>query len=154
MDKLKSSILRGLRRCKMQFKGGSPELQMAGISWLGRAHCGLDDAKNTARLLAAMMHKGFRFSITSSIMCHSADHLAFAWKPPPGHIPFPPYIHHFPHKPKDLHFFPIFHPCCFCGVKSSKGMIRKPGPKQGSCFFGCGNWTSARGSRCQFFEWA
>ncbi|GJS37755.1 3'-5' exoribonuclease 1-like protein [Tanacetum coccineum] len=32
-------------------------VQMAGLSWQGRAHCGLDDAKNTARLLAVrMMH--------------------------------------------------------------------------------------------------
>ncbi|KAD3337818.1 hypothetical protein R6Q59_027407 [Mikania micrantha] len=129
-------------------------VQMAGLSWQGRAHCGLDDARNTARLLALMMHRGFKFSITSSLMCHPTDHHAFAWKSPPGHIPFLP--HHLPphHKPKNLHFLPVFHPCCFCGVKSSKGMVRKPGPKQGSCFFGCGNWTSARGARCQYFEWA
>lgn len=139
-------------------------VQMAGLSWQGRAHCGLDDAKNTARLLALMMHKGFKFSITSSLMCpQSTEHHPFSWKPPPGHIiPFPPYHHHHhhhhhllpPHKPKDINFIPVFHPCCFCGVKSSKGMVRKPGPKQGSCFFGCGNWTSARGARCQYFEWA
>ncbi|KAL7616047.1 hypothetical protein Lser_V15G04238 [Lactuca serriola] len=136
-------------------------VQLAGLSWQGRAHCGLDDAKNTARLLAVMMHKGFKFSITNSLMCQATDHHPFIWKqPPPGHHhhhhPFPPFHHHhLPHKPKDIHFLPIFHhPCCYCGVKSSKGMVRKPGPKQGSCFFGCGNWTSARGARCQFFEWA
>lgn len=130
-------------------------VQMAGLSWQGRPHCGLDDAKNTARLLAVMMHKGFKFSITNSLMYQSTEHHAFTWKLPIGPIPFPPYHHHLPpHKPKDLHFIPIFNPCCFCGVKGSKGMVRKPGPKQGSCFFGCGNWTSARGARCHFFEWA
>ncbi|KAI3697622.1 hypothetical protein L6452_30717 [Arctium lappa] len=129
-------------------------VQMAGLSWQGRAHCGLDDAKNTARLLALLMHKGFKFSITNSLMCQSTEHHAFTWKQQHvGHMPFPPYHHHLPHKPKDLHFFPMFYPCCHCGVKSSKGMVRKPGPKQGSRFFGCGNWTSARGARCQFFEW-
>ncbi|XP_076939550.1 uncharacterized protein LOC143608387 [Bidens hawaiensis] len=118
-------------------------VQMAGLSWQGRAHCGLDDARNTARLLALMMHKGFKFSITNSLM---SDHHAFNWKPPPGHIPYPQ---------KNLHLVPLFHyPCCYCGVKSTKGVVRKPGPKQGSCFFGCGNWTSARGARCQYFEWA
>ncbi|XP_076951697.1 uncharacterized protein LOC143625144 [Bidens hawaiensis] len=126
-------------------------VQMAGLSWQGRPHCGLDDAKNTARLLALMMHKGSKFSITNSLI---TDHHAFTWKPPLVHIPFLPYHHLPPHKPKDLHFIPIFHPCCFCGVKSSKGMVQKPGPKQGSCFFGCGNWTYARGARCQYFEWA
>ncbi|KAI3742865.1 hypothetical protein L1987_60563 [Smallanthus sonchifolius] len=131
-------------------------VETAGLSWQGRPHCGLDDAKNTARLLALMMHKGSKFSITNSLMCHPTDHHhAFTWKPPLVRMPFPPYHHHLPpHKPKDLHFLPVFHPCCYCGVKSSKGMVQKPGPKQGSCFFGCGNWTYAKGARCQYFEWA
>ncbi|KAJ0735255.1 putative ribonuclease H-like superfamily, exonuclease, RNase T/DNA polymerase III [Helianthus annuus] len=119
-------------------------VQMAGLSWQGRAHCGLDDAKNTARLLALMMHKGSKFSITNSLMCQQPiDHHAFTWKPPLIHVPFPLYHHHL-----------LFHPCCYCGVKSSKGMVQKPGPTQGSCFFGCGNWTYARGARCEYFEWA
>ncbi|KAJ0808527.1 putative ribonuclease H-like superfamily, exonuclease, RNase T/DNA polymerase III [Helianthus annuus] len=121
----------GVAKCNLK-----EAVQMAGLSWQGRAHCGLDDARNTARLLALMMHRGFKFSITNSLMCHPD----LTWKPPP---------------PGHLHFLPLFHhPCCFCGVKSSKGMVRKPGPKQGSCFFGCGNWTSARGARCHYFQWA
>lgn len=128
-------------------------VQMAGLAWQGRAHCGLDDAKNTARLLALLMHRGFKFSITNSIMCQATDH-SFTWKhqQPLEHLPSPPYHH--PHRLKALHVPPIFHPYCYCGVRSSKGMVRKPGPKQGSCFFGCGNWTAARGARCQYFEWA
>ncbi|GMY20594.1 ERI1 exoribonuclease 2-like, partial [Fagus crenata] len=34
-------------------------VQLAGLVWEGRAHCGLDDAKNTAHLLAHIMHRGF-----------------------------------------------------------------------------------------------
>ncbi|XP_052192331.1 uncharacterized protein LOC127801352 [Diospyros lotus] len=126
-------------------------VQMAGLVWQGRAHCGLDDAKNTARLLALLMHRGFKFSITDSLMCQSIDH-SLTWKQPQEPLPFLPYQ---PHKLKELHTSQVqYSPYCYCGVKSSKGMVRKPGPKQGSFFFGCGNWTAARGARCHYFEWA
>ncbi|KAF6158803.1 hypothetical protein GIB67_040317 [Kingdonia uniflora] len=44
-------------------------IQLAGISWEGRPHYGLDDARNTARLLTNLMSRGFRFSITNSMAC-------------------------------------------------------------------------------------
>lgn len=136
----------GAMRCNLK-----EAVEMAGLAWQGRAHCGLDDAKNTARLLALLMRRGFKFSITNSIMCQSPEH-SMTWKQPFEQLPFPPYH---PPKLKDGHvpLIQLF-PYCYCGVKSSKGMVRKPGPKQGSCFFGCGNWTAARGARCQYFEWA
>lgn len=124
---------------------------MAGLAWQGRAHCGLDDAKNTARLLALLMHRGFRFSITDSLMYHFSNEPS-TWKLPPDHPSFPSYQ---PQKTRDMPPGLQNHqPYCFCGVRSSKGMFRKPGPKQGSLFFGCGNWTAARGACCQYFEWA
>ena len=118
---------------------------MAGLVWQGRAHCGLDDAKNTARLLALLMRQGFKFAITNSLMWQASDG-PVTWNPIPENTGFS--LHH-PHKLKDQQM-PLFqyHPYCFCGVKSSKGMVRKPGPKQGSVFFGCGNWTVTRGARC------
>lgn len=126
-------------------------VEMAGLPWQGRAHCGLDDAKNTARLLALLMHRGFKFSITNSLMWQATD-ASLACNQFPERMPFSP---HQLHKPKDLHVPQFqYHPFCFCGVKSSKGMVRKPGPKQGSVFFGCGNWTVTRGARCHYFEWA
>lgn len=126
-------------------------VEMAGLAWQGRAHCGLDDAKNTARLLALLMCRGIKFSITNSLMWQTTDG-TLSWKQspePPSFSPHPPY------KLKELHI-PVFqyHPFCYCGVKSSKGVVRKPGPKQGSFFFGCGNWTATRGARCHYFEWA
>lgn len=126
-------------------------VQMAGLAWQGRAHCGLDDAKNTARLLAFLMHKGFRFSITDSLMYQSNDE-PLSWKLPPDHPSFPSYQ---PQKMRDVPS-PVLQnqPYCFCGARSSKGIFRKPGPKQGNLFFGCGNWTAARGACCQYFEWA
>lgn len=126
-------------------------VEMAGLAWQGRAHCGLDDAKNTARLLALLMHRGFKFSITNSLMWQTNDG-SLTWNQFPERIFLPP---HQLHKQKDLQNSIFqYHPSCFCGVKSSKGMVRKPGPKQGSVFFGCGNWTVTRGARCHFFEWA
>jgi len=126
-------------------------VQMAGLTWLGRAHCGLDDARNTARLLSLLMTRGFKFAITNSLMWQATDH-SLVWKQPAEYLSVASY---YPQKQKEMHI-PLFHfyPCCFCGVKSSKGMVRKPGPKQGSIFFGCGNWTTATGARCHFFEWA
>ncbi|XP_019449321.1 PREDICTED: uncharacterized protein LOC109352015 isoform X2 [Lupinus angustifolius] len=127
----------GAVRCNLK-----EAVQIAGLAWQGRAHCGLDDAKNTARLLALLMHKGFKFSITKSIM----------WQTVADASLFPQY----PYKAKDVSTSLVqqYHPFCYCGVKSSRGMVRKPGPKQGSLFYGCGNWTATRGARCHYFEWA
>ncbi|KAJ6428175.1 hypothetical protein OIU84_023568 [Salix udensis] len=126
-------------------------VEMAGLHWQGRAHCGLDDAKNTARLLALLMRRGIRFSITNSLMWHPTDSSLSCNQSAENRSFAPPQPHN---KLKEIHI-PVFpyHPFCFCGVKSSKGMVRKPGPKQGSLFFGCGNWTATRGAHCHYFEW-
>lgn len=137
------------------FGGGRCNLKQAvekaGLTWQGRAHCGLDDATNTARLLALIMHKGFKFSITNSLACETGDG-SFTWKPTQDK---PLYVLPQPQKPQQQRppLLPYLH-YCYCGVTSSRGMIRKPGPKQGSLFYGCGNWTAARGARCHYFEWA
>ncbi|KAF3453171.1 hypothetical protein FNV43_RR03608 [Rhamnella rubrinervis] len=142
-------------------------VQLAGLGWEGRAHCGLDDAKNTARLLALLMHRGFRFTITNSLMWPSAEHpwtMQQYMERQSGYTLQP---HRMKHQ-----FVPLVqfhHPIqvehskeqqlqqrmyCYCGVKSSKQMVQKPGPKHGSFFFGCGNWTATRGALCPYFEWA
>ncbi|KAI5006349.1 hypothetical protein ZWY2020_033592 [Hordeum vulgare] len=46
----------------------------AGLDWEGRLHCGLDDALNTARLLAEIMRRKIKITITGSL----------ASPPPPG----------------------------------------------------------------------
>lgn len=149
-------------------------VQMAGLVWEGRAHCGLDDARNTARLLTHIMHRGFRFSITNSLVWQSAER-PMGWQQSPDRQLAPATPTHYPQKPMrqsspvppliQLHHHHHHHPSpidsardlrtyCFCGVKSSRRMVRKPGPKHGSFFFGCGNWTATRGAVCPFFEWA
>lgn len=135
-------------------------VQLAGLVWEGRAHCGLDDAKNTARLLANLMHRGLRFAITDSLMWQSAN---FTFPTQLDHQsgvpqqsfrikrPSLPFIQGHPSQVDPSKERGMF---CFCGVKRSKHMIRKPEPKHGSCFFVCGNWTTTRGPRCSYFEWA
>ncbi|KQK16243.1 ERI1 exoribonuclease 2 [Brachypodium distachyon] len=117
--------------------GGRINLQdavkKAGLEWEGRLHCGLDDARNTARLLVAVMHRGVKLCITGSLA------------PPP------------PQQQKK----PKVSPCngaadaclCYCGVASREGMVAVPGPMQGKCFMGCGNWTPAMGALCPYFVW-
>ncbi|GAB2277090.1 hypothetical protein Dimus_011799 [Dionaea muscipula] len=142
-------------------------VQLAGLTWEGRAHCGLDDAKNTAHLLTHLMRRGFRFSITNSLLWQSADyryatmqqqHITapewgppHKWKNPPSSffalVPFQP-INANPLTMKEEHMY------CYCGVVSIKRMVQKPGPKHGSFFFGCGNWTATRGALCPYFKWA
>ncbi|CAO2837400.1 unnamed protein product [Amaranthus hypochondriacus] len=133
-------------------------VQLAGLSWEGRAHCGLDDAKNTARLMSRLMRLGFKFSITSSLDWDCSGHSS----PVHHQKPIPT-----PEKSKTLPFFGFipFQPLqasnltkeprvyCFCRTISMKWMYQKPGPKHGCFFFGCGNWTANRGPACSFFRW-
>lgn len=136
-------------------------VKLAGLTWEGRPHCGLDDARNTARLLVVLMNRGYRFSITNSLVWHPLD------RPPICPLPNRP-VHppHHSHRPKSppwpaVQFHPLRDPIdrdrcpfCFCGVESSRCVIRKPGPMQGRCFFGCGNWTAARRANCNYFMWS
>lgn len=145
-------------------------VEFAGLTWEGRAHCGLDDAKNTARLLANLMHRGFKFSITDTILWQSADH-------PPPHLtqtPSPPdyglFANYQPPKFKSLSSPPFltlipFQPTnnpptkdprvfCYCGATSIKRLLRKPGSMHGNLFFVCGNWTANQGAVCPFLKWA
>ncbi|KAM3350734.1 hypothetical protein ACQJBY_023048 [Aegilops geniculata] len=157
--------------------GGRVNLQeavrAAGLDWEGRLHCGLDDARNTARLLAEIMRRGVKITITGSLA-----------PPPPlpiqkqtprsspcdgSSVPAPPPIQqHPPHAwpcggssaPPLLpaiqqQQLPQRHisPCggssatclCYCGVATGGGVVPAPGPgpMQVNRFFGCGNWTPA-----------
>uniref|UniRef100_A0A453EKZ5 Zinc finger GRF-type domain-containing protein n=2 Tax=Triticinae TaxID=1648030 RepID=A0A453EKZ5_AEGTS len=42
---------------------------------------------------------------------------------------------------------------CYCRVPTRGGVVSVPGPMQGKCFFGCGNWTPAMGPVCPYFVW-
>ncbi|KAL5580332.1 hypothetical protein UlMin_012774 [Ulmus minor] len=138
-------------------------VQLAGLAWEGRAHCGLDDAKNTARLLTNLMHRGFQFAITNSLTWQPTQFPLATQQSPerqPTLAPQPQRMM----KPQlvplvQFHHIQVGHNKeqyvqCFCGVKCRKLMVQKPGPKQGCFFFGCGNWSATRGAICPYFEWA
>lgn len=151
------------------FGGGRCNLkeavELAGLTWEGRAHCGLDDAKNTARLLAQLMRHGHKLSITNSLLWQSADHPHVVQQqvpsPPEYGLPYqspkwknPGVFTLIPFQPTHITANPIKEPLvrCYCGATSIK--FRKPGAKYGSFFFGCGNWTANRGAVCAFSKWA
>ncbi|KAJ6848227.1 uncharacterized protein M6B38_273260 [Iris pallida] len=131
-------------------------VQLAGLAWEGRAHCGLDDARNTARLLAVLMRRGFRFAFTNSLM----------WQPTPDSRqtdqatppPLSPsqrpqkeagqcQTHSLVDSIRREHY-------CKCGARSSPAVVRKPGAMYGRWYFGCGKWTVARRAECDYFHWA
>jgi len=137
-------------------------VQLAGLTWEGRAHCGLDDARNTARLLALMMHRGFKFSITNSLVWQPAPQAATCLlSPDRSPDPVQPQL-----KLNEMLGSPVqVNPYatsagkdramyCYCGVLSRWSVVRKPGPMQGRYFYGCGNWTATRRAICPYFAWA
>ncbi|KAG8045238.1 hypothetical protein GUJ93_ZPchr0008g11712 [Zizania palustris] len=138
-------------------------VQLAGLTWEGRAHCGLDDARNTARLLALLMHRGFKFSITNSLVWQAASQ-SIVCQSSPAHSPGPNQSQH--NKPREVLGSPaLVNPYtgtpakekpmfCYCGVLSRWSVVRKPGPMQGRYFYGCGNWTATRRAICPYFAWA
>ncbi|KAF6135589.1 hypothetical protein GIB67_015442 [Kingdonia uniflora] len=101
-------------------------VQLAGISWEGHPHCGLDDARNTARLLTNLMSRGFRFSITNSMACtQTGDCLMTPERMLDPHFkPMSPFLHVHPAwtaaAERYMHYY--------CGVKNNRCMVRKPDP--------------------------
>ncbi|XBJ04811.1 hypothetical protein VPH35_023690 [Triticum aestivum] len=105
-------------------------VEAAGLEWEGRAHCGLDDARNTARLLVELMRRGVQLSITTSLRAPSPQ----VTVTPYGGAAAACY--------------------CYCGVAGRGGVVAVPGPMQGRGFYGCGNWTPSMGAHCSYFTWA
>ncbi|KAJ8635331.1 hypothetical protein MRB53_009598 [Persea americana] len=113
-------------------------VKLAGLTWEGRAHCGLDDAMNTARLLTHLKNLGLRFSITNSLVEQCVH------TPSTLHQPLP--VIYCPRHADPASTY------CFCGAKSSKFLIPMPPSEHGSLFYGCGNFTTTRGALCRYFE--
>ncbi|KNA25105.1 hypothetical protein SOVF_009140 [Spinacia oleracea] len=139
-------------------------VELAGLTWEGRAHCGLDDAKNTANLLSHLMQLGFKLSITNSLKWQTADHPSAVQvqqtvtTTPESNLTYQPQnyktapsVTAIPFQPANLLKEPYVY--CYCGLTSTKRVNQNPGPKHGCVFFGCGNWTSNGGPCCQFFKW-
>ena len=110
----------------------------AGVPWEGRAHCGLDDAANTARLAVQCCLRGAALVITGGVGLPAAPrqatlHEAFNTAPPAAAGGAPR---------------------CACGVPASLRAVKRPGANNGRLFYSCGRYTAAAGAVCQTFEWA
>lgn len=123
----------GGRRVKLQ-----EAVRAAGLEWVGRLHCGLDDACNTARLLVELLRRGVPISITGSLPA----------APPP--------LEQARKQQQQQEMQQLLVPCgaavcCYCGVASTGGLMAMRGSTQRRCFYGCGNWTAVSGATCPFF---
>ncbi|KAL6611324.1 hypothetical protein ACP70R_039252 [Stipagrostis hirtigluma subsp. patula] len=118
-------------------------VRAAGLQWQGRWHCGLDDARNTARLLAELMRRGVAIQITGSLPP------APPVSPPPSSAPQPQPVVVVPWGGASAAAC-----CCYCGVASRGGAFVTPGTVQGRRFYMCGNWTPEFGATCHSFLWA
>ncbi|XBI26614.1 hypothetical protein VPH35_051283 [Triticum aestivum] len=137
-------------------------VRAAGLDWEGRLHCGLDDARNTARLLVELMRRGVKMTITGSLAppppIQQKEQQPQLLTSPCGGSSAPSLIQQKQQQPPQPH---MISPCdgtsatcfCYCRVPTRGGVVSVPGPMQGKCFFGCGNWTPAMGPVCPYFVW-
>ena len=163
------------RKCNLR-----KAVEASGLKWNGRAHCGLDDALNTARLALELIRRGTNLSITGSI---DPQPIATKIRRPewPGVVNIQASsggmfdctdgnnsLRNATSRNKDLTSIAstsdlstngtsntgIDSMVCYCGVQCKQRMVKKPGPTCGKFFFACGRWTIADGDHCSFFEWA
>ena len=115
----------------------------AGVPWVGRAHSGLDDATNTARLAVHCCLRGAVLGVTGGFR---------------GHAPVPPRqatLHEaFGAEPAAASAAGGGAPRCVCGVAASLRAVSRPGANNGRLFYSCGRYTAAAGAVGQTFEWA
>jgi ERI1 exoribonuclease 2 len=114
----------------------------AGVPWEGRAHSGLDDARNTARLAARLIARGAVLRITGGFAGHAPPVARQATLMEAFGAPLP--ARGGGNRP----------PRCGCGVPSAIRVVRRPGPNNGRSFFSCGRYKSTTGAVCNLFEWA
>ena len=135
------------RRHYPRAQGGLEEAcATAGVPWEGRAHCGLDDALNTARLAVHCALRGEVFAVMGGFKGAA------------------------PAQPRQATLHEAFStaavdaagaaptvggaPRCACGVAASLRAVQRPGPNNGRLFYSCGRYTATAGAVCQTFVWA
>ncbi len=127
-----------LRRC----------VESVGLQWQGRAHSGLDDALNTARLAAHMIRDGWVLKVSGSF--EPADAAAPAGGPGAAQqttlVPLRP--------PKLFDAQGHWSGLCRCGARAQRRVTRQPGANHGRAFFSCGRWSVTHKGGCDFMLWA
>lgn len=144
------------RKCNLR-----KAVEASGLKWKGRAHCGLDDAVNTARLALELMRRGTILTVTGSL---DSEILVAKIRRPewPGENLTASSgtsggVHLLQSSngtiTRSVSIGMMNSMLCYCGVRCKRHMVKKPGPTCGKFFFACGRWTMADGSQCGFFEW-
>lgn len=110
------------------------------IDFSGRQHSGIDDAKNTAHLLLAMVAKGYCITITSSS------------KPCPRTTPIPRPLCR-PQNESASYSRKGTSPLCGCGKRCKLACVTTPGVNIGRHYFVCSNASSRLKTGCSFFAW-
>ena len=139
------------RRHYPRAQGGLEEAcATAGVPWEGRAHSGLDDATNTARLAVHCALRGEAFAVTGGFKGAA------------------------PAQPRQATLHEAFSAAavepagaatgaassiggaqrCACGVAEILRAVQRPGPNNGRLFYSCGRYTATAGAVCQTFVWA
>eukprot|EP00250_Pteridium_aquilinum_P009720 c18885_g1_i1 orf=115-1539(-) len=144
------------RKCNLR-----KAVEVSGLKWTGRAHCGLDDAMNTARLALELMRRGTILTVTGSL---DSEALVTKIRRPEWPRAISQEAIRETSNGSDVQSsngsvnkslnMGINTLQCFCGVTCKRHTVKKPGPTHGKNFFACGRWTPTEGCRCGFFEWA
>eukprot|EP00850_Spirogloea_muscicola_P019429 SM000190S04865 [mRNA] locus=s190:239755:241585:+ [translate_table: standard] len=133
-------------------------MALAGLTWRGRPHCGLDDAANTARLALSLIHRGAVLAITGSFRRHDDT-----GGPQADLGPVRKRALH-ADRGKDISWAytkrgalrrggSATQVACYCQVRAQARTVQKPGPTLGCDFLSCGRWTATGGGTCHFFQW-
>lgn len=158
-------------------------VESAGIRWSGRAHSGLDDATNTAKLMVSLIKRGAVLDITGRFTKYDPNGAqtpgvdVLKSQPKPTE-PNPNGVGAKEMKSggaeggvvrarkgrgkrrwvgvsaEEERDRPKGAAMCNCGAKSKRRVVNKPGPTNGKAFYSCGKWTVTAGGSCNFFVWA
>lgn len=126
----------------------------AGLTWQGRQHSALDDARNTANLAIKLMKEGTCLEMNESF---STNKLVWGRREGKQATLFKAGFSAVVKAPKlsagakggvkDAGL-------CKCGVKAVLRKVRKPGKSMGREFRSCGRYSALRQKgECDFFEW-
>ena len=120
---------------KSKPQGLNGALEERGMLFVGREHSGIDDAKNTARLVYKMICDGHCFRVTKTVQGKQVMSI----KQGPISKPIS--------KPVSTVKTTITPPLCKCGASSARKQTLNGGPHHGRFYFTC------RTKSCNFYTW-
>ena len=151
----------------------------AGLQWEGRAHSGLDDARNTAKLALKLMQLGVPLQITDFYEGAISKDRQDNWIGSKAAFTQDVKLASQSSNPfqaaeagssggqkgagggdsqEAVQVFDSrgkWRGICFCNVKAHHRVTKKPGPNHGRKFYSCGRWSISKQNRqCDFFMWA